>query len=186
MATANSFIFGALSKFSDGNGKDLALFLNEFDRCCGIANKVDGDTPVKENLLMMFVEGRAKAALQQYELSQNGVHQTYDTLKGKLKEYFDSTAARETANTLFERRTQKINETEEEFMLDIMRLYDTANPDHAANVTLLAVKRKFLSGISPAIRSKLSMFCADPYGGCLLYTSPSPRDRTRSRMPSSA
>ena len=25
-----------------------------------------------------------------------------------------------------------------------------------------------------------------PYGYCLLYTSPSPRDRTRSRMPSSA
>ena len=24
------------------------------------------------------------------------------------------------------------------------------------------------------------------YDGCLLYTSPSPRDRTRSRMPSSA
>ena len=27
---------------------------------------------------------------------------------------------------------------------------------------------------------------ADPHIGCLLYTSPSPRDRTRSRMPSSA
>ena len=26
----------------------------------------------------------------------------------------------------------------------------------------------------------------DPLEGCLLYTSPSPRDRTRSRMPSSA
>ena len=26
----------------------------------------------------------------------------------------------------------------------------------------------------------------DKYGTCLLYTSPSPRDRTRSRMPSSA
>ena len=26
----------------------------------------------------------------------------------------------------------------------------------------------------------------DNYEGCLLYTSPSPRDRTRSRMPSSA
>ena len=25
-----------------------------------------------------------------------------------------------------------------------------------------------------------------PFDGCLLYTSPSPRDRTRSRMPSSA
>ena len=29
-------------------------------------------------------------------------------------------------------------------------------------------------------------FVADPANGCLLYTSPSPRDRTRSRMPSSA
>ena len=27
---------------------------------------------------------------------------------------------------------------------------------------------------------------ADKFGHCLLYTSPSPRDRTRSRMPSSA
>ena len=27
---------------------------------------------------------------------------------------------------------------------------------------------------------------AAPFKGCLLYTSPSPRDRTRSRMPSSA
>jgi len=26
----------------------------------------------------------------------------------------------------------------------------------------------------------------EQYGNCLLYTSPSPRDRTRSRMPSSA
>ena len=28
--------------------------------------------------------------------------------------------------------------------------------------------------------------CRDPLSACLLYTSPSPRDRTRSRMPSSA
>ena len=27
---------------------------------------------------------------------------------------------------------------------------------------------------------------SDPYIGCLLYTSPSPRDRQKSRMPSSA
>ena len=31
------------------------------------------------------------------------------------------------------------------------------------------------------VKLKLALF-----GGCLLYTSPSPRDRTRSRMPSSA
>ena len=29
-------------------------------------------------------------------------------------------------------------------------------------------------------------FSIERIGGCLLYTSPSPRDRTRSRMPSSA
>ena len=32
--------------------------------------------------------------------------------------------------------------------------------------------------------ANLNVYCTDM--GCLLYTSPSPRDRTRSRMPSSA
>jgi len=44
------------------------------------------------------------------------------------------------------------------------------------------VAASLLSGTYPAIhqtRSRNDMFC-------LLYTSPSPRDRTRSRMPSSA
>ena len=47
------------------------------------------------------------------------------------------------------------------------------------------------------LAAKGSVFCAgadfkefvdqtDSISGCLLYTSPSPRDRTRSRMPSSA
>ena len=33
---------------------------------------------------------------------------------------------------------------------------------------------------------KLKLRKYDPITSCLLYTSPSPRDRTRSRMPSSA
>ena len=33
---------------------------------------------------------------------------------------------------------------------------------------------------------KFMGFMQSPEGFCLLYTSPSPRDRTRSRMPSSA
>ena len=32
----------------------------------------------------------------------------------------------------------------------------------------------------------LSLYVHIPFCACLLYTSPSPRDRTRSRMPSSA
>ena len=39
-------------------------------------------------------------------------------------------------------------------------------------------------GISTA--NAISSFRKIPVYGCLLYTSPSPRDRTRSRMPSSA
>ena len=33
---------------------------------------------------------------------------------------------------------------------------------------------------------RMNNLLADLIGACLLYTSPSPRDRTRSRMPSSA
>ena len=33
---------------------------------------------------------------------------------------------------------------------------------------------------------RLDKFQRSQYKGCLLYTSPSPRDRTRTRMPSSA
>ena len=41
----------------------------------------------------------------------------------------------------------------------------------------------------PAGTRSFAIICHDPdvpSKGCLLYTSPSPRDRTRSRMPSSA
>ena len=37
-----------------------------------------------------------------------------------------------------------------------------------------------------ARRDRIEFDAGDVAGGCLLYTSPSPRDRTRSRMPSSA
>ena len=36
------------------------------------------------------------------------------------------------------------------------------------------------------VREPKAFFMDEPLGACLLYTSPSPRDRTRSRMPSSA
>ena len=162
MAALNSYIMGSLKKFSDGNATELYNFLNKFDRCCAVANKVDGEVPVKGQLLMLHVEGRAEAALQEYELSQGAV-QTYANLRAKLIEYFDSTSSREKSMKLFENRKQKLTESEEEYMLDLFSLYKAANPDHTAAVTLLAVKRKFLDGISPTLRSKLFVFCTDPY-----------------------
>ena len=164
MAMTNSLFLG-LEKFSDGNSTDLHSFLSRFDRRCSVANKVDGDTPVKGQLLMLWVEGRARAALEEFELTQGGVKQTYDANVAKLKAYFDSPSSRQASMMLFEGRKQKIQESEEEFMLDLLRLYKAANPDHTNAVTLLSIKRKFIAGISPKLRSKIFIFCADPYDG---------------------
>ena len=53
----------------------------------------------------------------------------------------------------------------------------------SALVRALAVAE--LDGATRALADAAARL-ADALGGCLLYTSPSPRDRTRSRMPSSA
>ena len=47
---------------------------------------------------------------------------------------------------------------------------------------------KKLSGIEEAVGPSAEIFyeMQDMYAGCLLYTSPSPRDLSTSRMPSSA
>ena len=51
--------------------------------------------------------------------------------------------------------------------------------------TPLRIKRSAVPGKIPAVQDlQLGELALNTY--CLLYTSPSPRDRTRSRMPSSA
>ena len=47
---------------------------------------------------------------------------------------------------------------------------------------LLLVGSAFLRGVAFSVASVACLYAS----ACLLYTSPSPRDRTRSRMPSSA
>ena len=44
----------------------------------------------------------------------------------------------------------------------------------------------FVDHFEVALDADGTVVLDDDLGGCLLYTSPSPRDRTRSRMPSSA
>ena len=45
---------------------------------------------------------------------------------------------------------------------------------------------EYYSGNATALAVGNEIYDAGASGACLLYTSPSPRDRTRSRMPSSA
>ena len=53
---------------------------------------------------------------------------------------------------------------------------------------LSRVQQRFVSDVSHELRTPLTTIRMDVdlIYDCLLYTSPSPRDRTRSRMPSSA
>ena len=57
---------------------------------------------------------------------------------------------------------------------------DQANIDEGLRAYMLKVYNYMTIGLM------LTGFIAYFFGNCLLYTSPSPRDRTRSRMPSSA
>ena len=160
---ASSYIFSTLPKFSDGGKTNLTTWLRRFERCCIVANKTDGDAGnVKGQLLILFVEGRAKAILEEYEEVQ-GTPQKYDDLVAKLKEHFDSVTTREHGMNIFESRVQKVTESEEEFMLELLKLYTAANPNHAADVQLTAIKRKFLQGISPEVRRNIFVFCNNPY-----------------------
>ena len=161
---ASSCIFSTLERFSDGNKTGLNTWLKKFDRCCVVANKVDGDNGnIKGQLLLLFVDGRARAILEEFEETQGGQPQTYDALIAKLKEHFDDVTTREYGMKLFENRIKKLNESEEEFMLDLVKLYSDANPGHSAAIKLEAVKHKVLQGISPELRRNIFVFCNDPY-----------------------
>ena len=103
---------------------------------------------------MLCVGGRAKAVLDDDETEQ-GTAQDFDSLVAKLTDTFNSTTSRETIMTMFEERRQQIGETEEEFMLQLLRLYKNANPDASAIAMNLALKRKFLQGISPSLKKNI-------------------------------
>ena len=54
-------------------------------------------------------------------------------------------------------------------------------------LTLLGAKTEYRQDYAPEVlESFVNKHPGNDYWVCLLYTSPSPRDRTRSRMPSSA
>ena len=58
-------------------------------------------------------------------------------------------------------------------------------PEHMLSVTWVMVAQA-LSGIAKDLNKMSAKSSMKSIASCLLYTSPSPRDRTRSRMPSSA
>ena len=159
--TATSVFFTKLSKYSGDITEDLNTWLREFNRCALIANKT-GDV-LKAQYLMMCLDGRAKAVLENYESEQtNPVG--FNALVEKLKEVFDNTSSRESKMSMFEVRIQQVTESEEEYMLELVKMFRNANPDVERVTIDAAVKRKFLQGISPELKRNVFIFCNNPYG----------------------
>ena len=72
-------------------------------------------------------------------------------------------------------------------LLRLARYFETTNPEESRKL-LAAVKRGMEYSLMNSETEKTSstLLTMHLWNDCLLYTSPSPRDRTRSRMPSSA
>ena len=158
MSSSMSVMFTKLEKFTGEN--DLEVWLRSFERCCLIAGKQDD--LVKGQLLLLFVEKQAKAVLEELE-EEKGQPQKFTECKVRLKAVFDTVAVREVKMAAFEIRIQHIEESEDEFMLVLARLYRAANPNIATDALDVAVKRKFLQGINPSLKRGIFVFCNDPY-----------------------
>ena len=64
-----------------------------------------------------------------------------------------------------------------------LRIHGLESTDHTVNIS----KPRWLDdNTNWKVATSMTRIHVDQFGFCLLYTSPSPRDRTRSRMPSSA
>ena len=78
--------------------------------------------------------------------------------------------------------------------IELIKLYDSIFSELGFNDLVFKINHRFiLRGIADyiGIENNLNEFISiidklDKIGSCLLYTSPSPRDRQKSRMPSSA
>ena len=162
----NNNIFNRIDKFSGNGNIDFASWLRTFDRACTIALKTDD--LVKGQIMMTCLTGQAMAFAENLELRKNA-QQPYSELKTELEKVFNSAASREARMVEFDNRIQRVNESEDEFMLSLVRLYKAANPDVADATASLAVKRKFMQGITAELRRSTYIFCSDPFSADVTY-----------------
>ena len=165
MATNNTMaVFSKLEKF---NGKgDLKSWFQKFNRCCTIAQKTEDD--IKGQVIMLCLEGQALAVAEQLEYERDGL-QTFNNVKTRLESVFDTSAGRELRMQEFENRMQRVDESEDEFMLELVQLYRSANPQVPDAEFQKAIKRKFLQGISPDLRRAIYVFNNDPHSVIVSY-----------------
>ena len=110
---------------------------------------------------MLFIERQAKPLFDDFE-EVRGNTQGYEDLVIKFEEVVDS-VVNQKEKIIFENQMQKLNESEDKFMFDLVKLYCTANPDTTTTNLDWAVKRKFLVRILPSLQSAIFVSCQDSY-----------------------
>lgn len=161
MSSSSISIFQKLEKFSGQNDDDFLSWLRGFERCCVIAGKSE-DPLVKGQLLMLCLTGQALAIGERLE-EEKKTPQKFEDIKTKLQGIFHSDADRECKQEEFEKCHLEITESEDEFMLRLIRLHRTANPDSTDAEMTRNVKRKFLNGISSEVKRNIFIFCNNPH-----------------------
>ena len=162
MAGANSSysIFSKIEKFSGQPNEDLTSWLRGFQRCCTITGK--DDDLVQGQLLMLCLSGQALAVAERLEETK-AAQQKYTELETHLKSVFKSDADKEIKQQQFDKRHAELNETDDEFMLELVKLYRAANPTADDAQVTCNVKRKFLNGIPVELKRNVFIFCSDPH-----------------------
>ena len=162
MASNSSIsIFQKLEKFAGQRGDDLTSWLRKLERCCVISGKSDDDL-VKGQLLLLCLCGQALSVAERLE-DEKKEPQEFADLKAKLVAVFNSHANRENKQEEFEKRHIEINESEDEFMLGLIKLHRSANPKSTDQELNRNVKRKFLNGIATKLKRNVFIFCTDPH-----------------------
>ena len=159
-------IFSKLEKFDGRSDVDLSSWLRAFDRCCTIAQK--DDDLVQGQLLMVCLDGQALAVAEQLE-EEKKAQQKYSEIKVRLEAVFKTTATKEAKMVAFENRIQRLEESEDEFMLSLVKLYRAADPDATDANATKAIKRRFMGGIANEVRQSIYIFCNDPYAATVSY-----------------
>ena len=91
--------------------------------------------------------------------------------------------------TLTLNRPEKLNAFNPQMLDELLSALDNANrQDEVRVIIITGAGKRFCAGaeLSGGQKSFEKMGKSEDHRDCLLYTSPSPRDRQKSRMPSSA
>ena len=109
---------------------------------------------VRGKLIMLCLTGQPLAVAEQLEHERQG-EQTYDQVRIRLESVFESSAKREQRMEAFEKRILLAGESVDQFMLALVQLYRSANPNAVDREFQMAVKRKFLQGVPPKLRQSV-------------------------------